>query len=73
MLYLGRIEPVKYKNFISLKFKAGGLKLSGEIIDLILEKTRNLTYYVQYLCNQLYASGYASINYEVTEVYGVIF
>lgn len=67
MIYMEKIDPGEYKKFISEKFRIGGLILSRGILDLILDKTRNHTYYVQYFCNQLYSSGFASINNEVTE------
>jgi hypothetical protein len=68
MLYLDKIEAATYKNFISMKFSNDKINLTREIPDLILDKTRNHTYYVQYYCNQLYSSGYASINKEISEL-----
>ncbi len=67
MLYLNRINTQEYKNFICQKFKTVGIHLVEEIPELILEKTRNHTYYVQYFCNQLFASGFMSIDNKVAE------
>jgi hypothetical protein len=68
MLYLSRIAPEEYKSFIYRKFKTGVKILDDKIPDLILEKARNHTYYVQYYCNQLYASGFDKIDHEVANV-----
>jgi hypothetical protein len=68
MIYLDKIDPVKYKNFITTKFRTGKSVLASEIPDLILEKTRNHTYYVQYFCNQLYSSGYPVIDHKEAEL-----
>src|SRR4030042_7061393 len=67
MIYLDKINPGKYKNFISGKFKTCNSELTSETSDLILGKTSNHTYYVQYFCNQLYSSGYPLIDHEVAE------
>jgi hypothetical protein len=67
MLYLDRIDPAEYKKFISEKFKSDGPDLAAGIMDIILQKTRSHTFYVQYFCNQLYSSGYSIIDEEVAE------
>lgn len=67
MIYLDRIDPGEYKKFIVSKFKSANSILSQEIPDLIMDKTRNHTFYVQYFSNQLYSSGYSIIDNKTAE------
>jgi len=68
IFYLERIDTEKYGHFIAKKFDEGGISIPEETVKLLLQKTRNHTYYVQYYCNQLYSSGFNSINQEVADM-----
>jgi hypothetical protein len=64
ILELGKIDKSTYKKFIQSKFEAGKKTIGSEEIDMILEYTRVHTWYVQYLCNRLYGSGFKTIDEE---------
>lgn len=55
-LSLEKINPDDYKKFIKKLFAKGKMKVSDDDLNYILEWTRNHTYYVQALCNELYES-----------------
>lgn len=61
MFYLEPIEQEKYRLFIQHFFKKAGRKISDEAIKKLFEITRIHTFYVQYLCNRLYASGLQTV------------
>ncbi|NOU45934.1 MAG: ATP-binding protein [Bacteroidales bacterium] len=69
-LFLDKIDPEKYKAFISKHFKKGGRKISDEALNFILDWAQVHTYYVQEICNRLYANGLSNI--DVTEAKGVV-
>lgn len=56
MMHLEKITPSSYIKFIKTKFRNAEKQIEDEQIRLILEITRNHTYYVQFLCNKLYGS-----------------
>ena len=58
LLSLDPIDPSEYKNFIKEFFKKEGLTITGKMIDLIFSWARRQTYYVQLLCNKLFAKGH---------------
>lgn len=62
ILNLEEIPAELYGVFIKSHFKAGGMHIRQEDINEILQWCRLHTYYVQYFCNRLYASGINEIN-----------
>ncbi len=64
---LGFIGKDKYASFIKRLFTQNKRTIKDEAIYFILEFTHCHTFYTQYLCNVLYASGYKHIS--LTEVY----
>ena len=57
MMELGPIEHENYVEFIIKKFAESKRKLSIESADRILDFCRHHTYYVQLVCNRLFARG----------------
>jgi uncharacterized protein len=55
--YLDFIPSDKYKEFIKKHFNNNNKTIQDEDIDFILNWTNNHTYFVQMVCNRLYASG----------------
>lgn len=55
--YLDFIPSEKYKEFIKKHFNNNNKTIQDEDIDFILNWTNNHTYFVQMVCNRLYASG----------------
>jgi len=55
LMHLGPIDPEIYGEFISKWMQKGGKKIGAEALQRIFELTRVHTYYVQVLCNRLYA------------------
>lgn len=55
--YLDFIPSDKYKEFIKKHFNNNNKTIQDEDIDFILNWTNNHTYFVQMVCNKLYASG----------------
>lgn len=64
-LELGPVEEGKYVSFIQKKFMANGKAIEKEDIVSFMNLLRHHTYYVQYLCNKLYASGRRKITAEL--------
>ena len=62
MMFLDSIDPVIYEDFIFRHFRNARRQIKRESIKLILEWCRNHTYYVQYVCNRLYANNSKKIN-----------
>ena len=56
-LRIGKIDADLYASFIKEHFTRGGKKISMELIHEILDWTDLHTYYVQLLCNRVFASG----------------
>lgn len=54
-LYLEEIDRLEYIKFIREKFYTGKIVIKKEQAETILDILRSHTYYVQYLCNRLYA------------------
>ena len=55
-MYLKEINRNEYVKFIRNRFKEGGKKIEEEEVNMVLEWTRNHTFYVQYVCNKLYGT-----------------
>ena len=55
--YLDFIPTDKYKEFIQKHFTTNNKNIQDEDIDFILNWTNNHTYFVQMVCNRLYATG----------------
>lgn len=60
-LFLGKIDEGKYISFIRNHFKLVNRELTDEAIRFIFSWTSGLTYFVQEMCNRLYASGSSTI------------
>lgn len=56
LLELGKINPGKYKEFITGAFEKRNIRTEEAAIDLILEITSGHTFYVQFLCNRLFSN-----------------
>ena len=54
-LKIGKINIDQYSTFIRNHFQNAGKQISNEVINAILEWTDVHTYYVQLLCNRVYA------------------
>lgn len=67
-MYLGKIDKKEYRNFILHHFQSAKRTISEESIDFILKWTDRHTYYTQYFCNQLFASGNAQIDLVATQL-----
>lgn len=63
-MHLDEIPAGKYLRFIEEKFRMKLVTIDEEAILEILNITRGHTYYVQYVCNKLYGSGYERIDRE---------
>ena len=57
MMALDPIPKEKYKSFIRKKFEKGGSEIPDNVIERIFSWSRKQTYYIQLLCNKLYATG----------------
>lgn len=53
-LFLKKLDPEVYADFIRRMFASGGMEIRDEEIRFILEWTRGHTFYTQMLCNTLY-------------------
>lgn len=62
LIKLKRIDKEKYQEFIKHHFENGKKKIAGEEVDLILDWSNGITYYIQSICNRLYAKSEKSIN-----------
>lgn len=65
LFHLRKISRSDYHQFIKTSFSEGGVRITDENIKLILDWTRNHTYYVQYVCNKLYESNQRNITEEL--------
>lgn len=54
-MFLDRIDEEKYMDFIVEMFSKGNMTIDSDALRLIMDWTFRHTYYVQYLCNRLYA------------------
>lgn len=54
-VFLNRIDKEKYKDFIRRMFAMGTTTIDDDALNLIMDWTFGHTYYIQYLCNRLYA------------------
>jgi len=64
---LGFIDENKYAEFIRNQFKKNKRVIQDDAVAFILDYSHRHTFYTQYLCNVLFASGYKHIT--LTEVY----
>lgn len=67
IMELGEINKEVYAQFIQEKFAFGKVKIEKGVINLIQELTFNHTYYVQELCNRLYATKEKTITIELVK------
>ena len=58
---LDKIDAAQYKQFILKKFKGEKITITPEIINEMIQWADLHTYYVQLLCNRVYASGKTQI------------
>ena len=56
-LNVGKIELKVYSRFLSKHFKQGGIKISSAVSREMIEWADTHTYYVQLLCNRVFALG----------------
>ena len=63
-IFLDKIDPDKYKVFISEHFNKADRQISEDALSFILEWAHGHTYYVQEICNRLYSLGTEAINIE---------
>jgi len=72
-MHLEEIPEGYYTQFIKDKFNDARIIIEDEAAREILNMTRRHTYYVQFLCNRLYGSGYETITKErVRQIYSDI-
>ena len=64
-LKIGKIENEAYASFIINTFKSHGRQISIETTNEVLHWAQHHTYYVQLLCNRVFATGKKKINSEV--------
>ena len=62
IMELDKIPVESYKKFIMARFEMIRSGIAEETVEMILEETGRHTYYVQYLCNRLYANKHTDIN-----------
>ncbi len=62
MMKLGEINSDIYSEFILNHFSKAGKKIEVEDIEYILEWTNGITYYVQVICNRVFAQKTKKIN-----------
>jgi hypothetical protein len=67
MFHLEEIADEAYTNFIAHHFNASKKQISAQAIEYILQVTRRHTYYVQYCCNRIFASGKRKIEKQDAE------
>lgn len=60
-LFLGKIDEKKYTTFIKSHFRAVGRSLTDESLMFIFSWTHGYTYFVQEMCNRLYATEKSTI------------
>ena len=65
LLNIGKINSESYSVFIIRHFKNSGKKIEKEVVEEILEWTDVHTYYVQLLCNRVFAAGGDQITSEI--------
>lgn len=63
-LRIGKIDAGQYSKFILDHFRRGDIRISPGTVNEILDWTDLHTYYVQLLCNRIYASGAGEIRTE---------
>jgi hypothetical protein len=64
-LKIDKIEVDEYAAFIHHHFQHGGYKIENETMHAMLEWADHHTYYVQLLCNRVFATGDKNVNDEL--------
>ncbi len=64
LLNIGKIDSDAYTSFIIRHFKNNGRKITENIVKEMLDWTDVHTYYVQLLCNKVFAAGHKEITSE---------
>ncbi|MCX6272981.1 MAG: hypothetical protein NTU44_17555 [Bacteroidetes bacterium] len=64
---IGKIDPTAYHDFIQYHFNQNHRILTEALTVLIIDWTQLHTYYVQLLCNRVYATGETNIRLEVLQ------
>jgi len=67
-LRIGKINRVQYSTFIRSHFQKAGKQISAEVINEILDWTDVHTYYVQLLCNRVFATDSIIVTNETWKV-----
>ncbi len=67
MLHLASISSDKYKQFINRHFQMAGKTMEYNIVEKLLNLTRNHTFYVQYLCNRLFSLNSGTITLKTVD------
>jgi AAA+ ATPase superfamily predicted ATPase len=65
------LKPIpldSYSSFISDHFNQGGMKIENDAISYIYEKFEGTTWYIQKICNELYAMAENDVPYGINEV-----
>lgn len=57
LFFLDKISLEAYSEFVGRQFALRGRSISDEAVEWIMEWTRRHTYYTQYLCNKIFATG----------------
>ena len=57
LMHLDKIDRTQYLKFIKKMFANENTSIDDESIDYILDWTKTHTFYVQYVCNKLFAKG----------------
>ncbi len=65
MQRIDKIDALAYRNFISHWFRKSGKEIPDEIIDEMLEWSCLHTYYVQLICNRVFATGRKKITSDI--------
>jgi len=56
LMSLGPIPPQEFRPFLAARFRAGRLRVTGEILDAILAAADDVPYNVQRLCHEIWAA-----------------
>ncbi len=62
LMELKSIPPSRYISFIQKHFKRKGISIDKKTASYLLDEVRNHTYYVQFICHQLYNKGGSAIS-----------
>ncbi len=62
LMHLEKIDKKKYSKFIVQKFSEREKNISAEDVEYILSWTKNHTFFVQYICNKLFAGSEVNVD-----------